>query len=219
LDTSGQIDRLIADVLEIIPSLTRGRGRFSITPESYEWQREFLSVVDGQYLTAFKPDADLILPLVRLVNQSALAGVPPFDVSLETLSTVIGYVLLEMLIRRLTPAIDEWGYLVQPVKGLNPDRPVSGLKDVLRAFEETTPLHELRCDLQHLNSRMSSKELDRKGRPETLNLYDRIEKGRNLMLHGNLTHSFEGNLLVLLINLIVLHVMRQEVGPRAGTVS
>lgn len=217
MDTSEQIDRLIAEVLQIIPSVTSGRGSFNTMPElGYtarhpgEWQREFLSVVDGDYLAALRPDTDLILGLVRLVNQSALAGVPPSDVSFETLSSVVGYVVLEMLIRRVTPAIDEWGYLVQPVEGLKLDRRVSALRDVLDAFEETTLLQELRRDLQQLNSRMSSEELDRNGRPETLNLYGRIEKGRNLMLHGNLTHSFEGNLLVLLIDLIVLHAMKHE---------
>ncbi len=134
----------------------------------------------------------------------------PSQTSFETLSSVLGYVVLEMLIRRLTPAIDEWGYLLQPIGKLRQGRRVSRLKDVLDAFEDSSPFNDLKRDLQDLNSRMSSAELDRLGNPEIIDLYGRIEKGRNLMLHGNLTHSFEGNLLVLLIDLIVLHVMKHE---------
>jgi len=210
LDTSEQIDRLIAEVLEIIPSSTSGRGSFSITPEAYKAQREFLTIVDRQYLTAFKPDADEILSLVGLVNEGLRGRAMAFQTPLETLSSVLGYVVLEMLIRRLTPAIDEWGYLLQPVGKLRQGQRVSRLKDVLDAFEDSTPLNDLKRDLQDLNSRMTSAELDRFGEPETLDLYGRIDKGRNLMLHGNLTHSFEGNLLVLLIDLIVLHAMKHE---------
>ena len=224
--TGQQIRRLIGEALEIIPSITSGRGSFNTMPElGYaarhpgEWQREFLGVVDGQYLTAFKPDAHEILTLVRLLNESLLGRPIAFQTSVETISSVLGYVVVEMLIRRLTPAIDEWGYLLQPVGKLRQGQRVSRLKDVLDAFEDSTPFNDLKRDLQDLNSRTSSTELDRFGEPETLDLYGRIDKGRNLMLHGNLTHSFEGNLLVLLIDLIVLHVMSQEIGPHPGTAS
>ena len=41
-------------------------------------------------------------------------------------------------------------------------------------------------------------------------LYDRLTDGRNWLLHGNITHSFEGNLVVLLIDLMTLHIIKQD---------
>ena len=114
-----------------------------------DWQREFLTVLPRTPGSAFRPDADEIYPLVELLNDVTL-GVPPpvpFHVAVETLSTMLGYVVFEMLIRRLTPAFDRWGYLTQPVGGLVPNKPVSGLGNVMKVFMETTNHLDLKSDL------------------------------------------------------------------------
>ena len=161
---------------------------------------------------AFKPDTGEIYSLVGLLNDVTLGNPPPvpFHVAAETLSTVLGYVVFEMLLRRLTPAIDKWGYLTHPVSTLTLNRRVSGLKRALHAFAETTPYVDLNNDLAALNAQMLSREYGRSGKVEQLDLYGRLVTGRNLMLHGNLSHSFEGTLLVLLVDFIVLHVAKQE---------
>lgn len=220
-----RIDRLIGEGGEIIPSITSGRGSFSTMPPGYnarhpgDWQREFLEVLPTTPGSAFRPDADQIYPLVALLNDVTLGNPPPvpLHVAVETLSTALGYVMFEMLIRRLTPAVDDWGYLTQPVSGLTLDQPVSGLGKVLDAFMETTAYEALRDDLGSLNSQMMSSEYGRSGSVEPLDLYGRIVKGRNLMLHGNLSHSFEGTLLVLLVDFIVLHVAKQDLSDAAAS--
>jgi hypothetical protein len=162
--------------------------------------------------TAFTPDSGEIYQLGGLLNDVTLGNPPPvpFQVVVETQSSVLGYVMFEMLMRWLTPAVDEWGCLVLPVTGLQLNRRVSGLHSVLRAFRETTTYADLRDDLMALNAKMTSSEYGRSGALETLDLIDRLAKGRNLMLHGNLSHSFEGMLLVLLVDFIVLHVAKQD---------
>jgi len=212
----GRIERLIQEVLGIIPSLTSGRGRFNSIPalgyqgrHPSDWQKDFLVLLDPGLLSDFSPDVDEIHPLILLVNEPR----PVLPISEETLSTILGYVVFEMLVRRLTPALDEWGFLVQPVKGLKGDRPISGLSSVFKAFEASTQLTELRDDLRRLNACMKSGEPGRNGQTEEVDLYRRLERGRNFMLHGNLTRSSEGNLLILLIDLVVLHVMRQHLIP------
>lgn len=209
-----QIERLISEAHDLLPQWTSGRGSFSNMPPRYtarhpgDWMVEFNDVFHESPLGGLLSDADEIIPLIRVVNELALER-PAVGTSNETLLSVLSYVVFEMTIRRLTPAIDGWGYLVSPVAGLTLGDRVSGLRKVLLAFEESTPLLDLRATFRLLNQRMVSRELDRGGIPIDLDLYGRIQRGRDLMLHGNLSHSFEGNLMVLLVDLVVLHVMKQ----------
>ena len=122
-----------------------------------------------------------------------------------------------MIIRRLTPVIDDQGYLINDIKiesgkkHIKANKRISSLEVLLEIFELTTTNTQLANDFNKLNSSMISKENNRNGKLENLNLYKRLAKGRNLMLHGNISHSFEGNLLVLLIDLIVLHIMMRKI--------
>jgi len=209
LDTAKQVDRLIGEALEIIPSFTSGRGSFNTMPElGYtarhpgEWQREFLRMVDGQYLTAFKPDTNDILILVELVNYWTLAHLPsptfprhdgtPLLTPVRMVSTIVGYALFEMLARKLGPGRLGGG----------------SLRNVLTRLERGSSCPDLAEDLKSLNTKMRYKEGGK-----DVDLYDRLKKGRDQLMHGNVLRTFEpeGWLLVLLIDLIVLHVMRQEI--------
>jgi hypothetical protein len=201
LATSEQIERLVAEVLQIIPSFASGRGRFSITAEVEEWQRQFLRVVDDRYLTAFKPDTNDVVTLVELVNYYTLVhptaprfprhdGVPLLT-PVRMLSTIVGYALFEMLVRKLGSG----------------SRGPSSLDKLLRRFETDSCCADLVKDLKLLNSQMRYKESG-----QSFNLYQRLKRGRDRLLHGNVLRTFEpeGWLLVLLIDLIVLHVMRRQ---------
>ena len=107
------------------------------------------------------------------------------------LQTIVGYSLLEMLVRTL----------------LGGHRKSSDYAGLLSYFESHCPIASLSADLRHLNSVMSHTERGRR-----LNLYGRLRRGRDQLLHGNVlrTHEGEGELLVLLIDLVVLHVMLEE---------
>ena len=213
-DAGQRVRRLIVECMEIIPKYTSGRGSFSSMPEmGYDarhppdWQLEFVELLGVQPIQGLAPDADEIVPMVGLLNEVTLSGDSLWNVSTQTLSSVLGYVVLEMLLRRLTPVLDSWGYLTAPVEGFTPFTRISGLMNVLLVFERTTELQALADDFRSLNAAMSSSEPDRRGEAISVNLYGRLERGRNLMLHGNLSHSFEGSLLVLLVDLIMLHAM------------
>jgi hypothetical protein len=208
LATSEQIDRLIGEALEIIPSFTPRWGSFCSMPQmGYnarnpgEWQREVLEAVDGRYLTAFKPDTNDILTLVELVNYWTLVHSPsptfPWHdgtdrlMPASTLATILGYALFEKLVRSFCSG-----------------RPGGiGLKMLLERFESRSICPDLAKDLKSLNCKMT---YQRSGK--SFDLYRRLDFGRNLLLHGRVlrTSEGEGSLLVLLIDLIVLHVMRQQ---------
>jgi hypothetical protein len=227
------IDRLIAEALEIIPNLTSAGGSFSTMPPGYkarypdEWQREVLETMDVRYLTAFKPDTNDILRLVELVNYWTLAtpisqAYQRHDSSwvllpIETITTIVSYTLFENLIRRLTPVLDGEGHLTEEVQAVGKvgDR-VSSLERLLVVFERKTHFQALACDFRGLNERLHHTEAGKAGIPKAYNLYGRLQRGRNLLLHGNIMHSFEGWLLVLLTDLIVLHVMRQQTAQQDG---
>lgn len=209
--------------MEIIPNLTSGRGSFGNMPPHYkarpdgEWAAEFLNVLDTRKLGALRRDASGIVSLVGVVHRYTYEH--PSELSDPivhgyTIGSALGYMTLEMLIRRLTPAIDSWGYLTKEVPGVlgvQRARPVSQLRPLFEVFERTTRYRALQRNFRILNTLMVSREFDRNGEIEELDLYRRLEKGRNLLLHGNLTHSFESHLLVLLIDLILLHVMVSRV--------
>jgi len=204
-----QIERLIRQALDIIPNFTSGRGSFSNVPElgykarhPADWQREFLEVLNPQLLGAFKPDTNDIVTLVELVNFWTLVS-PSFQVfparngspkllPAETLSTILGYALLEMVVRKLVPG---------------GGRGKNSLERLLRHFEKRTSFRELAGNLASLKSAMLYQEGGK-----TIDLYNRLRIGRNLLLHGNVlrTHEGEGLLLAPLIDLILLHVMRYE---------
>ena len=215
--------------MEIIPNISSGRGSFSNLQPAYdarhdgEWVSEFVEVLEPRNLGLLRRDADETIPLVMAVHQFTYGPSPLVDNPIvhgfthgSTVGSALGYIVLEMLVRRLTPALDDWGFLTRHVPGfpLEAEKPVSGLRSLFELFELTTPYRALRRDLRVLNERMKSSEYNRKGQIEELNLYGRLEKGRNLLIHGNLTHSFEATLLVLMIDLILLHVMLSQVGHR-----
>ena len=160
-----------------------------------------LEAVDGRYLTAFKPDTNDILTLVELVNYWTLVHSPsptfPWHdgtdrlMPASTLATILGYALFEKLVRRFCSG-----------------RPGAiGLKMLLERFESRSICPDLAKDLKSLNCKMT---YQRSGK--SFDLYRRLDFGRNLLLHGRVlrTSEGEGSLLVLLIDLIVLHVMRQQ---------
>jgi hypothetical protein len=172
-----------------------------------EWQREVLGIVDVKHLTAFKPDTNDIVTLVELVNYYTLVhptlpafcrhdGVPLLT-PVSTLSTIVGYALFEMLARRLCPG----------------RHGRCGLKRLLERLESRSTCPDLAPVLKSLNSKMA---YQRSGK--AFDLYRRLDWGRNLLLHGQVlrTHEGEGSLLVLLIDLIVLHVIRQEIQEQSG---
>ncbi len=216
LPPTATIDRLIAEALEMIPSLTPGRGSFSTMPPGYtarypdEWQREVLETMDTRYLAAFKPDTNDIVTLAEQVNHWTLdpwpsPTFPRHDGTLvltpiSTLATIVGYALLEMLVRKLRSG--------------SPGP--SSLDKLLRRFENDSSCADLANDLKSLNSRMRYKQLGK-----DINLYQRLKKGRDQLLHGNVlrTREPEGWLLVLLIDLILLHVMRYEIMAQSGVAS
>jgi len=205
-----RIDRLIRQVCRIIPSFTPRWGSFCSMPQmGYKarnpgaWQREVLEVVDARYLTAFKPDTADVVTFVEPVNHwtlvhPSMAGVFPWHDGTErlmpvsTLATILGYALFERLVRRLCAG----------------RQGAIGLKKLLERFESRSTCPDLTRDLKSLNLKMT---YERSGK--NFDLYRRLDWGRNQLLHGKVlrTSEGEGSLLVLLINLVVLHVMRQEI--------
>jgi hypothetical protein len=204
-----RIDALIDEALKIIPAFTTRWGSFNSFPESgyternpQEWQREVMEVLDGSLLSALKPDTNDIVQLAEVVNlwtltpPGSLAYARPNgqEVLLPTsvLATVLGYALLEMLIRKLVPGGG---------KGKN------SLEPLLRHFQKTTELTDLARDLKSLNSAM---QYEKEGK--AVDLYNRLKRGRDMLLHGNVlrTEEGEGLLLAPLIDLILLHVMKHE---------
>jgi hypothetical protein len=225
------IQSLIDDVLKIIPEVTKGRGHFNADPKlgytaknPYEWQKEFLNIFNPKYLdetihfeiqelikaTNFNIYKEANIYIGNKINQQLF-------LSKDTIHTILVYSVFEMIIRRLTPVIDDQGYLINDIeiesrkKHMKANNRVSSLEDLLEIFELKTHYTQLAKDFNKLNSRMISKECDRNGKVKKLNLYKRITKGRNLMLHGNISHSTEGNVLVLLVDLIVLHLMKKKI--------
>jgi hypothetical protein len=165
-----------------------------------EWQREFVEVLDGQLLHRLKPDTGDIVSLTRFANWCTLTWTaspmyqlrPDGSLTLmpvATVSTILGYALLEMLIRKL------WQGRAGP----------SSMDKLLRKFENACCIRDVAQSLQFLNDRMKYQEPDKK-----MDLYARLKKGRDLLLHGNVLRQTEpeGHLLVLLIDLIVLYIMR-----------
>ena len=209
-----RIERLIGEVLEIVPNYTPARGRFNSVPQlGYQarnpgnWQVEFLEVLDAQHLSTLRPDTADIVRLVEFVNSLTMVdpialtyewlGGSPRVVPTSTLSTILGYALFEMLVRRL------W----QGRRGAN------SLDKLLSRFESASRIGDLADDLRSLNDRMSYEELGRER-----DLYWRLMRGRNQLSHGEVIRTFEGegSLLVLLIDLVVLHVMNRELQGTAS---
>jgi hypothetical protein len=207
-----RIERLFREVLEIIPSYTRARGSFSNMPQAGyrarnpgEWQREFLGVLDAKLLGRLSPDTNDIAALIELVNvwTAGPGSQPAYDrpdgsrrlIPTSTLSTIVGYALLEMIVRKL----------------LGNTRKKSSLDGLLRQLEGRGPIADLARDLALLNKRMAYQE---KG--GTRDLYWRLARGRDELMHGNVLRTFEpeGWLLALLIDMVILHIERDELQRR-----
>lgn len=216
-----RIERLIQEVLEIIPAYTPARGSFSSMPEAgYRarnpgaWQWEFLEVLDAGILGRLKPDTNDIAALIELVNvwTGAASPQPAYErpdgsrrlIPTLTLSTIVGYALLEMIVRKLLGKPRNNG-------GVTPYRKTPSLDKLLRLFQDKCPIPDLARDLASLNERMAYQE---KGK--TRDLYWRVEIGRNQLMHGNVlrTSEPEGLLLAPLIDLVVLHIERDELQRR-----
>jgi hypothetical protein len=93
------------------------------------------------------------------------------------------------------------------------DQGPSDLVSLLGRFEKQTTHLGLTGDLSNLTKRMLSHEPG-----VVLNLNQRLKKGRNELMHGNVLRMMEseGHLLVLLVDLLVLHAMKEELeAPRA----
>jgi hypothetical protein len=210
-------ERLIQEVLEIMPAYTPARGRFSSFPEhGYRarnpgaWQREFLEVLDGGILGRLKPDTNGIVELIELVNvwTGARPSLPTYGrpdgsprlIPTSLLSTIVGYALLEMIVRKLLGSTRDNGTVV-------PYRKKASLEGLLRLFGDRCPIADLGKDLASLNSRMAYQEMG-----GTRDLYWRLGRGRDQLVHGNVLRPFEGegHLLAPLIDLIVLHIQRHR---------
>ena len=217
-NTVQRVERLISEVLEIIPNYTSGRGSFSTMPPGYkvrypdDWQQEFLEVLDPQFLSALKPDTNDIVGLVELVNFWSLVNPisqqylrhdgTPVLMPLDTITSIVSYIVFENLVRRLVPVLDQEGRLTQAVTDFGgAGARISRLNKLLPLFEVRTHFRDLANHFRFLKGTMQSSQGD---------LYERLDTGRNLLLHGNIPHSFEGGLVVLLVDLVNLHVMRQE---------
>jgi len=214
-------ERLIREGLEVIPNYTSARGSFSSMPEGGyrarnpgEWQGEFLEVLDSGLLHRLKPDTNDIAALIELV--SVWAGPPSRWPTCEhgdgssrliptlMLSTIVGYALLEMIVRRLLGTTRNDG-------GVTPYQKTPSLEQLLSRFEDKCPIPDLAKDLAWLNQRMVYHE---KGR--TRNLYWRLRQGRDALVHGNVLRTVEpeGLLLAPLIGLVVLHIQRDQLQAR-----
>lgn len=212
-----RIERLIQEVLEIIPAYTRARGSFSSMPEAgYRarnpgaWQWEFLEVLDAGLLGGLKPDTNDIAALIELVNvwTGASSPQPTYDrpdgsrrlIPMLMLSTIVGYALLEMIVRKLLGKTQNDG-------SVKPYRKKSPIDKLLSLFEDKHPIADLAEDLASLNRLMAYQE---KG--ATRDLYWRLRQGRDQLMHGNVLRTVEpeGLLLALLIDLVVLHIERDE---------
>jgi hypothetical protein len=207
-----RIERLIREVLEIIPAYTRARGSFSSMPEAgYRdrnpgaWQREFLEVLDAGLLGRLKPDTNDIARLIELVNvwTEAPSPQPTYEhldgsrrlIPTLMLSTIVGYALLEMIVRKL----------------LGNYRKTASLEYLFGLLEKRHPIADLARDLALLNERMAYQE-----RRATRHLYWRLRQGRDQLMHGNVLRTVEpeGLLLALLIDLVILHIERDELQRR-----
>jgi hypothetical protein len=207
-----RIERLIREVLEILPNWTSGWGSFSSAPEmGYaarkpgEWQREFLEALDSGLLQRLKPDTKDIATLTALVN--AWTARPGSGLTYEhpngsrrliptlMLSTIVGYALLEMILRKL----------------LGNPRGQSSLEGLLTLLERRRPIADLADDLALLNRRMTYS-----GKRGIRDLYTRLARGRGQLMHGNVlrTAEPEGLLLAPLIGLVVLHIQRDQLQSR-----
>jgi hypothetical protein len=212
-----RLERLIREVLEIIPDYTRARGRFRSVPEPGHrlrnpgaWQREFLEVLDAGLLGRLKPDTNDIAALIDLVNvwTGACSPQPTYDrpdgshrlVPTLMLSTIAGYALLEMIVRKLLGKTQNDG-------SVKPYRKKSPVDKLLALLEGQHPMADLAEDLASLNRLMAYRE---KG--ATRDLYWRLRQGRDQLMHGNVLRTVEpeGFLLALLIDLVVLHIERDE---------
>jgi hypothetical protein len=216
-----RIERLIREVLEIIPSYTPARGRFSSVPQlGYRarnpgaWQWEFLEVLDAGLLGRLKPDTNDIATLIGLVNvwTGAPSPQPTYEhpdgsrrlIPTSMLSTIVGYALLEMIVRKLLRKTRNDG-------SVTPYRKKSPLDRLLSLFEDNCPIPDLARDLACLNKHMAYQE-----NGGTRDLYWRLPRGRDQLMHGNVLRAFEpeGWLLALLIDLVVLHIERDELQGR-----
>jgi hypothetical protein len=208
-----RVQALIDEVCAIIPAYTHGRGSFSSMPPGYDqrnpgaWQREVLSILDVSSVERLRPNNGDIAQLTELVNLWSLTL--PTDWSFEDphvgvrslptwlLQPIVSYALLEMLLRALLG-----GY-----------RKNSSYDKLLAYFETNCPLRDLARDLATLNSAMITKENGR-----SLDLYKRLRAGRDQLFHGNVlrSHEFEGALVVLLVDLVLLHTMREAILSEPG---
>ncbi len=208
-------NRLVAEVLDIIPNYTSGRGSFNSFPKlgynarhPSDWQREFLQLLAPANLDSFGEHSGDIRGLVHFHNDLTLAQLPLpiyqssdgstqlFPVSL--LSTTLGYALFEMVVRILWTG--------------GRDGP-SSLDRLLMKFESNCAIPELAISLRRLNEAMIYAEDNGQS-----NLYRRLKKGRDQLLHGNVLRAveFEGSLLVLLIDLVVLHAIKDQLERQTG---
>ncbi len=207
-----RVDKLIREGVYLIPEYTPRRGFFNSSPElGYDarhpgvWQREFLEVLDSQLLEKLRPDTGDIVALIHFENFCTLswASGPTYQrldgsialIPTATISTTLGYALLEMIVRKL---LGNW-------------QKDPSFTELLPLMEKRRPIPDLATDLASLNDRMRYEEMGGER-----NLYWRLMQGRRLLLHGNLLRSteFEGALLVLLIDLVVLHIMRDALQAR-----
>jgi hypothetical protein len=202
-----RLERLTQEALDLIPKYTPRRGSFNSVPEmGYdarnpgEWQREFLQVLDSQLLDRLKPDTGDIVALIQFVHwcEASWPHTPMYQradgsaalIPITTLSSILGYALSEMLLRKLLRI-----------------RRGSSLTDLLALLQRRRPIPDLASDLACLNDRMRYEE-----RGDVRDLHWRLDQGRGQLLHGNVLRSSEpeGHLLVLLIDLIALHMMRHS---------
>ncbi len=121
-----------------------------------------------------------------------------------TINSMIAFCVFEGILRRLSTNIidSNTDKLVRDCqirhenKTLKKGSIVSTLKYVLYVFEAETPYKELASDFKRLD--------------DNRQLYDRLTDSRNWLFHGNVIRSEEGILVVLLIDLMILHVVKQD---------
>jgi hypothetical protein len=111
------------------------------------------------------------------------------------LSTIVGYALLEMILRKL----------------LGNPRGESSLEGLIDLLEKRRPIPDLAEDLASLNRRMTYP-----GKRGIRDLYSRLARGRDQLMHGNVFRMVEpeGLLLAPLIGLVVLHIQKDQLQSR-----
>jgi hypothetical protein len=153
--------------------------------------------------------------------------------SSHTLGALLGYPYLEHLCRRISPWLDDSGNFVHTERIIAPPelcrgapkhyipaafkkkkqddsdadpQPVYDLAHALWILQESTTIEGLRQDLRELGTmRVVPLKEDPRACYHLPGAFERAKSGRDPLMHGAATHSFEGHFAAVLSSLIYLH--------------